>query len=206
MNTGLIFKVMDDAEESVKLEPLIDWVQIPNIMEKAEQDGITFEDAYIAILAHMTKHKISEIDFDISQVEHSIIRCDCCRRLVKETINLNLPYKLTVCPSCANKIENYVNSLSRKNDGSNLEKNYRVLSYKDIADVFGISVVFICINKDIDVFEKPLSGTMRRFEFQLDRECIYTFDMYKSSSKISPEALVKLHTALVRNVKEKEGK
>lgn len=206
MNTGLIFKVMDDAEESVKLEPLIDRVQIPNIMEKAEQDGITFEDAYIAILAHMTKHKISEIDFDISQVEHSIIRCDCCRRLVKETINLNLPYKLTVCPSCANKIENYVDSLSRKDDGSNLEKNYRVLSYKDITDIFGISVVFVCINKDIDVFEKPLSRTMRRFEFQLDRECIYTFYMYKSSSKISPEALVKLHAALVRNVKAKEEK
>lgn len=95
---------------------------------------------------------------------------------------------------------------SYKESCSETAKNYRVLSYKDIADIFGISVVFVCINKDIDVFEKPLSGTMRRFEFQLDRECIYTFVMYKSSSKISPEALVKLHTALVRNVKEKEGK
>lgn len=300
MNTGLIFKVIDDTEERVKkqiqmysmfdcsaLNPMIDRMQIPNIIEKAEQDGIAFEDAYIAILAHMAKHKMNEIDFDISKIENSIIRCDCCHKLIEKPIKLNLPYELEVCQSCASKIEDYVNSLSRKDEDTDflsekdiadffldpiasickengikvskkilphapvkcykfyygnkcvssydthitstdtslftstrlasrifqaiselepIKKNYHKLNFKAVSDIFLDQVADFCARKNIGVFEKHKSGNMRLFEFRLDEECIYSFKICKSSSKISPEASGKLYAALVRNVKAKEEK
>lgn len=211
MSKGIIFKILDDAEEDVKkplcdlfgcgsLNPVLNRVDIPNIMEKAEQNNIAFEDAYIAILAHMAKHKMSEIDFDISKVENSIIHCDCCRKLIERPIKLNLPYELEVCQSCASKIEDYVNSISRK------DERHDFLSDEDVMDIFEKQTANVCKENNVKVTKViPMkSGMTKHYDFYYNGKCIYTCGISKLATCISPYESSKLAAVIVEKIREEK--
>lgn len=204
MSKEVIFKIIDDVEGGPKtpthggfyysgVNPTIDSVLIPNIMEKAAEKNISFEDAYIAILAHMAKDQLSEIDLDISVIEDSIIRCDCCRQFIENPVHINLPMgTMNVCTTCASKIENYVNSISKRND---------YLSDEDICKIFESWVGDVCKENDIKVCEKThVDPIYNVYDFYYIGHCIYTYKLHKSGLSISEYESSRIATALVNNI------